>query len=227
MRYVKSKKYTFHTQYRPYSAGTIQRGLTQFKKNLNEDYELKEEGAVENDRWTDIQPILSPTAKERFSYPTQKPLTLYERIIKASSNTGDMVLDPFCGCATTLIAAERLERRWTGIDIWNKAQDAVVERLRKEDLLAPAGQPDGKFFHVGEIHYATEPPQRTDDGQEAVPFLKTKLKVDAPKGQKMSRAKMVQFLLEQHGSRCQGCNRVFDDPRYLELDHNTHGRTAD
>lgn len=165
-------------------------------------------------------PIVNTSAKERYGYPTQKPLALYERIIKASSNEGDMVVDPFCGCATTLIAAERLGRQWAGIDIWNKAQDAVIDRLRKEDLLAPDGNPD-KLFHVGEIRYATEPPPRTDDGQEAVPFLKTKLKVDEPKGPKMSRAEMVAFLLEQHGSRCQGCNRLFDDPRYLELDHNT------
>ena len=160
-------------------------------------------------------------ASERLGYPTQKPLALYERIIQASSNEGDIVLDPFCGCATTLIAAERLKRQWVGIDIWNEAQDAVIERLKKEDLMAPDGHPDGKLFHIGKIHYVTEPPQRTDDGQEAVPFLKTKLKVDEPKDRKMPRSEMVQFLLEQHGLRCQGCNRMFDDPRYLELDHNT------
>ena len=52
--------------------------------------------------------MLNPVAKERLGYPTQKPLALYERMVKASSNDGDVVLDPFCGCATTLIAAERL-----------------------------------------------------------------------------------------------------------------------
>lgn len=107
-----------------------------------------------------------------------------------------------------------------GIDIWNKAQDAIIERLKKEELLAPDGQP-GKLFHVGQMYYEMEPPQRTDDGLEAVPFLRTKLKVQEPTDKKLSRAEMVAFLLEQHGSRCQGCNRVFDDPRYLELDHNT------
>ena len=55
-------------------------------------------------------------AKERMGYPTQKPLALLERIIKVSSNEGDVVLDPFCGCATTLIAAESLNRKWMGID---------------------------------------------------------------------------------------------------------------
>ncbi len=57
---------------------------------------------------------------QRTGYPTQKPLALYERIIEASSNEGDIVLDPFCGCATTPIAAERLKRQWVGMDIWDK-----------------------------------------------------------------------------------------------------------
>ncbi len=68
---------------------------------------------------------------------------------------------------------------------------------------------------------ATVPPIRTDDGQEAVPFLKTKLKVDEPKDRKMSRAEMMTFLLNQHGKQCQGCGRQFNDERYLELDHNS------
>ena len=177
-------------------------------------------GVAVQSLWDDIG-NLQASSSERLGYPTQKPLALYERIIQASSNEGDIVLDPFCGCATTLIAAERLKRQWVGTDIWNEAQDAVIERLKRENLMAPDGNPDGKFFHVGQLHYETDPPQRTDDGLEAVPFLKTKLKVDEPKDRKMARSEMVQFLLEQHGSRCQGCNRVFDDPRYLELDHNT------
>ena len=61
--------------------------------------------------WTDINAINS-RAKEQIGYPTQKPLALLERIIKASSNEGDVVLDPFCGCATTLVAADRLDRQW-------------------------------------------------------------------------------------------------------------------
>ena len=169
--------------------------------------------------WNDIDNLQSKS-KERFGYATQKPLALYDRMILTSSNEGNIILDPFCGCATTLVAAERKKRRWVGIDIWNKAHDAVIDRLRQEELLAPDGKPDGKLFHIGHLYYETEPPQRTDDGLEAVPFLRTKLKVQEPKDRKMSRAEMVQLLLEQHGSRCQGCNRVFDDARYLELDHN-------
>ena len=80
--------------------------------------------------WEDIPP-LSSNARERTGYPTQKPLKLYERIIAASSNPGDWVLDPFCGCATTPVAAEMLGRQWVGIDIWDKAYQTVLERLGK------------------------------------------------------------------------------------------------
>ena len=77
--------------------------------------------------WTDINAINSQ-AKERTGYPTQKPLALLERIIKASSNEGDVVLDPFCGCATACVAAEQLGRRWVGIDISPKAVELVNMR---------------------------------------------------------------------------------------------------
>lgn len=86
--------------------------------------------------WTDIPPI-SAHAKERLGYPTQKPEALLERIIKASSNEGDLVLDPFCGCGTTVTVAERLKRRWLGIDLTHLAITLIKERLYntfKEDL---------------------------------------------------------------------------------------------
>ena len=77
--------------------------------------------------WTDINAINSQ-AKERTGYPTQKPLALLERIITASSNEGDFVLDPFCGCATACVAADRLGRKWVGIDVSAKAVDLVNMR---------------------------------------------------------------------------------------------------
>ena len=133
-----------------------------------------------------------------------------------------MVLDPFCGCATTAVAAERSGRQWIGIDIWDKAHQAVIDRLRDERLLAPDGdRRGGDLFPVGSVYYETEPPQRTDDGDPAGPFLRVKERIKEPGGRKMSRAEMYKFLLAQHGSRCQGCDRRFDDPRYLDLDHNT------
>ena len=78
--------------------------------------------------WDDISPI-GAQAAERLGYPTQKPLALLERIIKASSNEGDLVLDPFCGCGTTITVAEQLNRRWIGIDITHLAITLMRHRL--------------------------------------------------------------------------------------------------
>jgi DNA modification methylase len=87
------------------------------------------EGVLAGNVWTDIDPINS-RAQERLGYPTQKPETLLERIIKASSNESDLVLDPFCGCGTAIAVAEKLKRRWIGIDITYLAINLVQRRLR-------------------------------------------------------------------------------------------------
>ncbi|MXX93296.1 MAG: site-specific DNA-methyltransferase [Chloroflexi bacterium] len=86
-------------------------------------------GALVQDHWDDINPI-NAMAKERLGYPTQKPEALLERIINASSNEGDIVLDPFCGCGTAIAVAERLQRRWIGIDITHLAISLMKNRLR-------------------------------------------------------------------------------------------------
>lgn len=85
-------------------------------------------GAAFPDIWVDIPPI-SAQAAERLGYPTQKPLALLERIIQASSNEGDVVLDPFCGCGTTIDAAQKLNRHWIGIDITSIAINLIKTRL--------------------------------------------------------------------------------------------------
>ncbi len=92
--------------------------------------ELNARGRFPED-WWDI-PIIRPNAKERVGYPTQKPLALLDRIIQASSNTNDMVLDPFCGCATALVSADKMNRQWVGIDISHKASELVNIRLQSE-----------------------------------------------------------------------------------------------
>ena len=79
--------------------------------------------------WTDIAEINSQ-AQERLGYPTQKPLALLERIIQASSNEGDLVLDPFCGCGTAVHAAQKLNRKWMGIDITHLAISLIEKRLK-------------------------------------------------------------------------------------------------
>ncbi len=114
-------------------------------------YLSENKGQVPSAIWTDISPI-SGHAKERVGYPTQKPVALLARIIQASSNTGDMVLDPFCGCATASITAQGLHRQSLGIDISPKAADLVQQRMHDEL---------GLFSKV--IH-RTDTPKRTDLG---------------------------------------------------------------
>ncbi len=95
--------------------------------------------------WDDIGPLNS-RADERLGYPTQKPLALLDRIIAASSNTGDVVLDAFCGCGTALVAAQQLDRRWIGIDVSPTACRVMAERLRDVCSLR-----EGKDFHVRDL----------------------------------------------------------------------------
>ena len=179
-----------------------------------------EKGRPVGSLWDDIPPINSQ-AQERTGYPTQKPLALYERIVKASSNEGDIVLDAFAGCATTLVAAERLKRQWVGMDIWDNAKAVVLERLEREGLIGKGRQAHQGNLFAKDIHFTSALPTRTDDGETAAPFLRVKQRVKEPEGPKWTRAQMYEHLLEQEGSVCQGCDRTFDDPRYLELDHNT------
>lgn len=98
------------------------KGFPQFKRYLGE-------GVTVQDLILDVAPLNSQ-AKERLGYPTQKPLALLERIVAASSNPGDVVLDPFCGCGTAVHAAERLGRSWIGIDITHLAIALIEKRLR-------------------------------------------------------------------------------------------------
>ncbi len=99
-------------------------GIPRFKRYLDE-----QRGKPIGDVWTDIPPINSQ-AQERLGYPTQKPEALLERIIKASSHEGALILDPFCGCGTSISVAERLRRRWIGIDVTHLAIGLMKYRLR-------------------------------------------------------------------------------------------------
>jgi len=146
-------------------------------------------GVPVRDVWIDIPPINSQ-AKERVGYPTQKPVALLHRIIEASSNKGDVVFDPFCGCATTCVAADRLQRDWIGIDISGKAAELVVERIKADQGL------------FQEIITRTDIPKRTDLGD--IP------RYNAPQNK-------TQLYGEQEGY-CNGCSEHFQ-MRHLELDH--------
>ncbi|MBC6441286.1 MAG: HNH endonuclease [Rhodospirillales bacterium] len=115
-------------------------------------YLKEQKGAVVGNVWDNIKPI-GTHAKERTGYPTQKPLALLERIIQASSSKGDMVFDPFCGCATSLVAADRLQRGWAGVDLSPLAVKLVNDRIKQDRGL------------WGGVTALTEPPKRTDLGK--------------------------------------------------------------
>ena len=104
----------------------------EYQRNIKNGKEYRyylDKGVLPNDWWVDIQ-ALNPAAKERLGYPTQKPLALLERIIQASSNEGDVVLDPFCGCGTAVHAAQKLNRQWLGIDITHLAVSLIEKRMK-------------------------------------------------------------------------------------------------
>ncbi len=159
--------------------------VPRFKRYLDE-----QKGTPVGDVWTDIHP-LQGNSKEYKGYPTQKPLTLLERIIKASSNEGDTVLDPFCGCATACVAAEMLGRQWIGIDISPKAVQLTNMRL-KETM--------GDLFHDRLVTARTDIPKRTD--------------IDAPIPYRQNK----HVLFGQQEGRCNGCRTEFPF-RAFAVDH--------
>ena len=149
-----------------------------------------EEGMTENDWWDDI-PSLNSQAKERTGYPTQKPLALLNRIIEASSNVGDVVLDPFCGCATTCVSAQFLNRKWIGIDIAEKSASILLDRLTE----AGAFLPNDRFVHRLDV------PKRTDVKEESD-----------------TNPDVKKRLFKQQEGKCNGCNTSFEI-RHFEVDH--------
>ena len=170
--------------------------------------------------WVEKELLLGAQSSERTGYPTQKPLALYERIIQASSKAGDLVLDPFCGCATTPIAAERLGRQWVGMDIWDGAYQVVLDRLEAEGLAVESRPKRGgqQALTFGDISYATTPPQRTDSGETAALVLRT----PTGRGSQRYPAPRTQHgrLLVDIGPFCQGCGADYNfDTRVLEVDH--------
>ena len=102
-------------------------GKGKSKSRLKKITDIVDEGKAVSDVWA--MPTLSSSAKERRGYDTQKPLRLLERIVQASSNPGDLVLDPFCGCGTSVEAAEKHGRKWIGVDISGDAVDEIRDRL--------------------------------------------------------------------------------------------------
>ena len=144
-----------------------------------------------------IVDIFRVIGDENVGYPTQKPLALLERIIKASSNEGDVVLDPFCGCATACVAAEKLDRQWVGIDLSPVAYTLVQERLARE---VGVGSEDSPRLTGWTVTHRTDIPRRTD--------------IDAPKNYRKNK----HVLFGQQEGRCNGC-RVEFPFRIFDVDH--------
>ena len=157
--------------------------MPQLKRFLDE-----QRGRPLGDVWGDILPINS-RAQERIGYPTQKPVALLDRIIRASSNQGDTVLDPFCGCATALVAADRLDREWAGIDLSPLAARLVLKRLREDR---------GPLFD--DVLHRTDVPVRTDLGE--LPSYRTH----------------KHTLYGRQEGTCAGCRMLFPF-RNLTVDH--------
>ena len=173
-------------------------------------------GRAVGNLWVEDGLQLNTSSQERTGYPTQKPLALYERVIRASSNEGDLVLDPFCGCATTPIAAERLRRQWVGMDLWDGAYNIVKQRMEdnKQLLANPNAQ----------IIYTQDAPVRTDGGDDAPTFeLRLQRQRPVERWQRLSHEEMRRILIDAQSSEnglvdCAGCGRSLE-AEFMELDH--------
>ena len=242
--YNKGEQWTFNKEQirLPYAQSTIERG--QYDSNspstgpglrdtergkVPEDwwkYCVPEEWWDEPQDWWDEFPTGGQMSRnERTGSPDQKPLNLYKRIIKASSNEGDLILDPFCGCATTIIAARDINRRWVGIDRRQDAKYHVVCRIaginaeERERLASQPGYEEWMQNQMArhETHYSSDPPERTDNGEPAAPTLEQVIPVTEEFA--LTHKEMHERLVEQFGLKCWGCRFEAPDGRYLELDH--------
>ncbi len=188
-----SKIHTFSTQYRPHRPEYIKRFKADasgrlFRSDVNPTgggrrtiYLDETLGDIVDSVWIDIPPA-NPAAKERVGYPTQKPIALLRRILKASCPENGVVLDPFCGCATTCVAAEELSRQWVGIDISSKAYDLVKDRMDREI-----------GFSTYTCPHRTDIPQRTD--------IQPLKRYNHPDNRK--------YLYGEQGGICNGCREHF------------------
>ena len=162
-------------------------------------YKDEYEGRLCSNLWSDID--MTSNERERVSYPTQKPLKLLERIISTSSNEGDVVLDPFCGCATTCVAAERLKRQWVGIDVSQKAFDLVKVRLNQEVEWGTLPVYKGKAaFPDKNLIYREDIPARTE--------VEVKTHTISNK----------HYLFGLQEGKCKGCDILFNIQN-LTIDH--------
>ena len=219
LRYTVSEKYTFNVEYKPYSKHNAAgkrfstKGMSE-RRGLN----YRPEGTPVTDWWDDIKRLIN-LHKERVGYPTQKPLALLNRIIKASSNAGDVVLDPFCGCATTCIAAEGLQRQWIGIDLSPKAVELVMMRL---DLDLSMTEDTGLLGD--QVIHRTDIPVREVPDEPRQIHTETLFRMPTPAERALSQVELRQYKTYKHTlfgiqeGKCKGCQEFFRF-RNLTIDH--------
>ena len=172
-----------------------------YRKYFKDEYDGKEVSNI----WVDISVVKQ---KERVGYPTQKPVELLERLISASCPRNGIILDPFCGCATTCVASENLLRKWIGIDISQKAYDLLKERLNKEvkEEITDKDNDDNLHLYGSKIDliFRKDIPDRTDLAKKKLsPVIRKELKKD---------------LYGQQTGNCKGCEQHFII-QVMEIDH--------
>ena len=229
LRYTKSDQFKFIVQYEPYGDwikkdythtdddGRRWRWHTVKGKRYKVYLEDENRGVKLNDVWQ--MPHLGSTAKERTGYPTQKPLALLDRIIQASSNPGDVVLDPFCGCATTCIAAEGLQRQWIGIDLSPKAVELVKMRLGRDlNITEAAGLLGDKVIHRTDIptRFVPEEPRQIHTETLFGARDMTELVFSQVELRQFRSYKHTLFGLQE--GKCNGCEVLFPF-RNMTIDH--------
>lgn len=205
--YVKDSGNTFNKQYRPYSEDSL--ALLQSRGGVSIDNLPRDldRGATMEDYWTDIN-SLQTWSSERTGYPTQKPVALAERMIQASSNPGDVVLDPFAGCAYVPVAAEGLDRQWIACDISPRAMTVVKRQFNKFCYSVDGGPVLVRHVNMEQAVFLIEAditicgpdglPERTDTNPEPPP---PRLELDEPEymGQLFKSREVLELLLAESG----------------------------
>lgn len=219
--YTKSKKFTFNKQYLPHKDEYIKRfkKVDKVGRKYRDDrsggriqYLDSTPGRLIGDVWDDVMSFQqASTSSELLGYPTQKPVALLERIIKASSNPGDVVLDAFCGCGTTIAACENLDRKWIAIDVSPVAVKVMTERIwelnkkkgKKTQDFITLGLPDDTLAQIDKIFSGTKggqefqqfmikqidakPPARTVHDFGIDGFTKDEIPIQVKKSEKIGR----------------------------------------
>ena len=207
--YAGSRRNTFHRQYVPYSEASTALVSSRGGRSIDDRERDLERGAAMPDWWTDLN-ALQTWSPERTGYPTQKPVSLLERIIRASSNEGDIVLDCFAGCATAALAAEKLNRRWVACDFNLRAWTVFKRQFSRPELTLrcndeTTGQQVLGTEPVVTIHGPGELPERTSPETPAPARLvmpERKFKVPASI---IPAREMLEALLELSGYQAWCC----------------------